>query len=333
MLSKNDFRKAIDIIEKSQRILITSHVKPDGDSCGCTAAFTDILLDMKKEVRPLFLTDIPYWYDFLFGNRPPVLGKDLQVEDLISKDFFDPDLIIIVDTNSINQLGDFFQYLRQTETPALILDHHVTSDGLGTIELQDKSASATGLIVKELFDQASWPLNEYSSRALFISIATDTGWFRFSNTDSRTFNCCADLMKKVKAIDDLYRRLNRNYSLPRFMLMVEMLKTLKFHLDGRYASQHITGEMFDKCGASYSDTENLIDECQKVASVMVASLFTELKEGQIKCSLRSRGEVDVGMIAQKFGGGGHFQAAGTTLDGPLDKAKDLILREVEDQLP
>ena len=108
-----------------------------------------------------------------------------------------------------------------------------------------------------------------------------------------------------------------------------MLNTLELHLDARFATQHLLQTDFEQTGAAYKDTENLIDECRRISTVEAAVLFVELKDGRIKCSLRSTGGIDVRKIAQKFGGGGHAMAAGAHLPGPLENAKELIKAEVE----
>jgi len=114
--------------------------------------------------------------------------------------------------------------------------------------------------------------------------------------------------------------------------MTAMLNTLQLHFDGRYAEQHLLLKDFENTGAAYKDTENLIDECQKIETVEVCALFVEQKDGKVKCSLRSRGGVDVRVVAQKFGGGGHREASGVHLQGPLEEAKKSIKTEIEKQL-
>jgi phosphoesterase RecJ-like protein len=114
--------------------------------------------------------------------------------------------------------------------------------------------------------------------------------------------------------------------------MTAMLNTLELHLDGRLATQHILLSDFVRTGAEHKDTENLIDECRRIKTVEASALFVEAKDGRFRCSLRSRGAVDVGKIAQKFGGGGHKMAAGLFLSHPLEKAKKLIVAEITKQL-
>jgi phosphoesterase RecJ-like protein len=335
-----DFQKAVEIIIKAESILITTHNKPDGDACGSVAAMHDALAALGKNVRLLFLSPVPKWYEFLFAEsakgcltaQVPVLGRDIQLEELIEGRFGEFDLVIIIDTNSYSQLPKFEQYLKQNNKPVFVIDHHVTSDGLGTVELVEPKAAASALIVHDLLKYVKWPITEEIAQALFLAVATDTGWFHFSNTDSRVFNSCAELIETGADPTKLYHELYQNFSTGRFNLLTVMLSTLELHFDGRFATQYLHQQDFQRTGASYEDTEDLINECQRIGSVEVAALFVELKDGRIRCSLRSKGAVDVCEIAQKFGGGGHKMAAGTYLAGPLENAKQLIKIDVEKQL-
>jgi len=208
----------------------------------------------------------------------------------------------------------------------------VTSDGLGDVELVDSSAAAAGLIAYDLIKFARWEITAPIARALFVALATDTGWFRFTNTDGRLCRAAAELIDLGADPAKMYHQLYQNFSFTRFKLLTEMLGTLQLHFDGRYAEQHLTAEHFRKTGATHIDTENLIDECQRISTVEVAAVFVELDDGRIKCSLRSRADVDVRKIAQKFAGGGHTMAAGLHLPGPLESAKQTIRNQIEKQL-
>lgn len=332
MIDEKEYQKALELINKSDTILITAHTRLDGDACGCIAAMDDTLTALGKKVKPLFLSPIPEWYEFLFDAQHPILGEDVTLEQLKQAQFADPDLIIIVDTNSYSQLPEFEEYLKNADKPVMIIDHHATADGLGDVELTEKDAAAAGLIVCDFIKYANWPITEKIAEALFVAMATDTGWFQFNNTDSRVFHSCAELIKAGANPAQIYYNLYQNYSLQRFKLMTAMFNTLELHLDGRLATQHIMLSDFAQSGAEHKDTENLIDECRRIRTVEASALFVEAKDGRVRCSLRSRGAVDVGKIAQKFGGGGHKMAAGLFLSPPLEKAKKLILTEIAQQL-
>ena len=331
MVSSENFQKALELISKSETILITAHTRLDGDACGCMAAMDALLTDLGKKVKLLLLSPPPDWYEFLFEHPNPVLGDDVSLEQLMRGQFFDPDLIMIIDTNSYSQLPEFETYLKQTEKPIMVIDHHSTADGLGDVELTEKDAAATGLIILDFLKYAGFPVTEKIAEALFVAAATDTGWFQFNNTDSRIFRSCAELIDAGAEPAKIYYNLYQNYSYQRFKLMTAMFNTVELHFNGRFATQHILLSDFAQSGASHKDTENLIDECRRISTVESSALFVESKDGRFRCSLRSRGAVDVGKIAQKFGGGGHKMAAGLYLPAPLENAKKTILDEMSRQ--
>lgn len=332
MVTNNDFQKAVDLINKSSNVLLTAHTKPDGDACGCIVAISNILETMGKKSSAVMLSQMPDWYDFLFAQKPPILGEDINLNQLTDGSFGEFDLIIIVDTNSLSQLPKFDEYLQQIDKPVLIFDHHATADGLGNVELVDSSAAATGLIVYDLIKYAGWRITEAIAEALFVTVATDTGWFQFSNTDSRVHRTCSELIDAGAKPIEIYHNLYQNFSYARFKLTVAMLNTLQLHLDGRFATQQISLRDFEQTGATHKDTENLINECRRISTVETAALLVELEDGRIRCSLRSTGGIDVSEIAAKFGGGGHKKAAGTFLPGPLEEAKEIILKEVNEKI-
>lgn len=332
MTTDDDFKKAIELIDKSAEVLITTHIRPDGDACGCAVAIRHALTGLGKQVRLLLLSEIPEWYRPLFDESVPILGRDVTLDDLIQGRFASPDLVVIVDTNSNSQLPKFSQYLKHNDKPVLVIDHHLSTDNLGSVQLVDTSAAAAALIVHDLIKHAGWKITERIAHALFVAVATDTGWFQFSNTDGRTFRNCADLIDAGANPSQIYHELYQSFSPQRFALLAAMLNSLELHFNGRYAAVQLSQKDFERTGAARRDTENLIDECRRIGTVEVAALFVELPDGRIRCSLRSRGAVDVRQIAQKFEGGGHQMAAGTFLPAPIKNAKQLIQLELEKSL-
>ena len=149
--------------------------------------------------------------------------KNLTLDDLKAAPF---DLVIIIDTNSCSQLPNFEQYLKNNRKPVLVIDHHVTSDGLGDVELIDSTSAATGEIVLELLKYADWPVNQKAAEALFVAVSNDTGWFRFGNTTSRTLRIAAELVDAGADPTGIYRKIYQSLSPARFGLMTAMLGTL-----------------------------------------------------------------------------------------------------------
>ncbi len=331
MISSKDFQKAVELINKSSNILITTHIKPDGDACGSVAVMYDVLTALGKKVELILPSELPEWYEFLFTEKVPIIDEDVTLEQLKQGQFAEPDLIVLIDVNSNNQLSKFSEYLKQNDKPVLVIDHHITNDGLGDVELIDTTAAATALIIFDFLKYANWQITEKIAQALFVAAATDTGWFQFGNTDSKVHRSCAELIDAGVNPTQIYHDLYQNFSPQRFKLMAAMLNTLELHLNGRFATQHILQADFERTGAAYKDTENLIDECQRISTVEAAALFVQLPDGRVKISLRSSGAIDVRKIAAKFGGGGHTMAAGVHLPGPLKDAKQLILGEMKEQ--
>ena len=339
MVTEADFKKATELIERSQRVLMTCHTRPDGDAVGSMRAMIEVLGALGKNTEPLLLSPLAEWYTFLFETPPPVLTDNVSLEQLHNGRYDTCDLVLIIDTNSYVQLPEFDQWLRQNDKKVLVVDHHATSDALGDVELVDVSAAAAGQIVYDWIRHAGWPLTPSIAEALFVALSTDSGWFKFSNADARLYRDAAALIDAGAEPARIYRRLYQNVSPTRMNLMVRMLQRLELHFGERVAVQHILRSDFDETGATGRDTENLIDECQRIGSVEVAVLFVELGQdpsrGQtgFRCSLRSKGIVDVQSIAQRWGGGGHRMASGVNLQGTLQQVRSQVLEAIDEQLP
>jgi phosphoesterase RecJ-like protein len=327
MINDETFQQAVDLINKSTNVLLTTHARPDGDACGCMSAMAETLTSLGKKSNLLLLSALPQWYGFSFDNKVPVLGSDITLEQLKEGLLADCDLLIILDTNCYSQLPGLDQLLKQNKTPVLVIDHHITTDGLGDVELIDTAAAATGQIVFQLLKYAGRPITNKIADCLFLAIATDTGWFQFGNTDSRALWDSAELIDAGANALEIHQKIYHNFTQERFQLMVTMLGRLQLHFDGRFAVQYLLNKDFEETGAQRPDTENLIDECRRIKSVEVAAMLVELPDGRFKVSLRSTGPIDVREIAQKFGGGGHTQAAGHHLPGPLENALETIKNE------
>ncbi|OQY06427.1 MAG: hypothetical protein B6I25_03880 [Planctomycetales bacterium 4572_13] len=325
------YQNAVDLINNANSVLLTTHIRPDGDACGCVRAMMEIIRQLGKKAQPLFMSPLAAWYESLFDEKPAILGNDVEPVQL-SQTYRDVDLIIIVDTDSTVQLPGFAEWLPNCGKKILVIDHHITGDDLADVKLLDTEAAAAGEIIFDLIKFANWDITEHIAESIFIALSTDTGWFKFGNTDSRIFHTAAELIDAGARPNVIYRLLYQSFTPSRLYLMTRMLDHLELHADGRIATQYILRKDFDETGASGPDTENLIDECQRIESVEVAVLFTELADAGFRCSLRSKGKVDVRKIAQKYGGGGHTLASGVNLEGPLEAAIGSIVDEITHQL-
>jgi len=202
----------------------------------------------------------------------------------------------------------------------VVIDHHATAGQIGSVQWIDTAAAATGVMVLELMGRLGWPMDEAIREALAVAILTDTGWLRFANTDGRALRAMARLVDAGIRLDELYRRLYQSDRPERLQLMARMLGSLELHCDGALATMLIRRADLRRTGAKGHETENLINEAMRLASVCVAALLVEEEDG-VRISLRSRAPVDVAEIAKAFGGGGHTRASGARAREDIEPLK------------
>lgn len=312
-------------VDAASRILITSHWRPDGDALGCVVALREVLRGLGKQVLAGVPDDVPGRYSFLAKAEPlPHLVREAQAVQA-----FAPDLVIIADTSAKAQLEPIWPLLETCPAKRLIVDHHVTHDVPAATELYDTTAGATGLVLLDWFTEAGWPINPIAAEAMFVAMATDTGWFRFSSADARMYHAAGRLIEAYGVQPNaLYQQLYMNESPNRARLLGAMLSSLEMHAQDQLAVCVITREMFTRSGAQYWETEDLINEPMRIGSVRVTALLIEEPDGKVRLSLRSKDTISVAAITKTFGGGGHERAAGARTPGPLAATKAQVIEAV-----
>jgi phosphoesterase RecJ-like protein len=193
------------------------------------------------------------------------------------------------------------------------------------VEFRDVSAAATGVLITELAEFLEVTLSIEAAVALFAAVATDTGWFRFPNTDSRTLSVAARLIDLGAKPHLLYRELYERSSLASLKLTARVLDRVSLEAGGRLAHTYVLLKDFQETATHPSDTEDLVNEGLTIEGVECAFILVEQQGGQVKASLRSRGATDVAAIARSCGGGGHVQAAGAMLPGPMAAAQQRLI--------
>jgi bifunctional oligoribonuclease and PAP phosphatase NrnA len=334
----NDYRRAIELIESAGRILVTTHIRPDGDAIGCLAAMKAVLESLPspdgsgRRVQSLFLSPVGDIYRFLVPSDAWFLGEQIKSERIQAGCLDDFDLAIVCDTSARRQLDCVFDALQKRTKPVLVIDHHLSGDGLGQCRLIDTAAAAAGEIVYELCDRAGWPIHPTAAEALFTAITTDTGWFHFENTTPRALRIAAELIEAGLKPDQLYQRLFMQDPPERLQLLALALQTLELHCDGKLALMHITKAMLQRAGAKHWQIENIVNEPMRIGTTLVSILMVEQEDGDTRCSFRSKAVVDVNAVAATFGGGGHARAAGAILNMPLDQARQNLIPALQNAL-
>ncbi len=308
----DDCARAIELLEGAGpdgRVLVLTHARPDGDALGSGLALQIAIQAAGRRADFALLTPPPGKYDWLIAPHAPLAAWERRV------DLGRYDRIAIVDTCTYNQLEGLADQLDEHRRRIAVIDHHATRDPIGAVQWIDTEAAASGAMVHELIRRAGWPVGRDVAEALFIALATDTGWFRFSNTNAAALRLAAELVERGLDVASLYQRTYQNDSPQRVALSAEMLRTLTLHAGGRLAIVRITQEMYARTGANPADTEGLIDYPQVIGSVIITVLMAERPSGGgVRLSFRSKDDaVDVNAIARSFGGGGHRRAAGAKL--------------------
>jgi phosphoesterase RecJ-like protein len=230
--------------------------------------------------------------------NPP--GVILKLNDTVTKaNVPKTDVVVIVDTSAWQQLGNMADVIQASPAKRVVIDHHVSSDEMGAIELKDVTAAATGELICEAAAAFGIEFDEDTANWLYAAIATDTGWFRFPSTTSRTMRISAALIDRGASPHYVFNLVHEQSSLSRVQ---------------------VDAKDMSETGAVPSDTEGLVNQCLTVAGSEAAFIAVELQTSQIKFSLRCRYPHDVASLAEQFSGGGHKLASGATLSGPLNVA-------------
>lgn len=327
-MSNIDFSKALDCLDKASSILITCHTRPDGDALGSAAALAQILRAKGKSAEIILPSDLPSRYAFLFAQPPRVIQDDWR--QAAPTGF---DTAVVLDTSVRAQLIPQYDFLCSDGLPVLVIDHHLSNEPFGTVNIIDPTASSVGLLVAELAQAWSVDLTLPAAEALFTAIATDTGWFKFPNADLRTFRQACQLIQAGVQPAKIHKTLYMQANPGRIRLLARALSTLELFCDGRLACMSLQQDDFVQAAAEPSDTEDFVNEPLRIESVEAAVMLTEMPQnGSVRISLRSKRQIDVAQLAKRFGGGGHSRAAGAQMLGPLSRAKQEIVSALTEEL-
>jgi phosphoesterase RecJ-like protein len=306
-------------------VLVTTHVRPDGDALGSCAAAALGLRKTGIEAEVLLLSHVPRKYAFVFRDNA-IVHHDASQHPLAESDLKRFDALLVVDTGTWSQLPGLREIIEHWDRPKIVVDHHLTQENWADVKLVVSAAAAAAEIVAELLNQWEIPIDHAMATALYLGIVSDTGWFQFSNTRPYTLRLAASLMETGVDTDRLYQALYQNERAERVALQTQAQQSMQLLLDGRLAVMQISKQDFELTKANVPDTENLINIPLQIATVEVSALIVEPKEGgPIRISLRSKGQLDVARFAEQFGGGGHARAAGLKLDTTLDDASHKVV--------
>lgn len=320
-------------LHDARNVVITTHAKPDGDALGSVLALARALEQTGKRVERWFI--------------PPILGSLRTLlrgvtyheyrgaDDSTPKD--EPDRIVVVDTGAWAQLEPFHHWLAARRKRVILLDHHLRGDDVASLRFIDSHAAAACEIVAKLIDVMGIRYDLPIAQALYVGIASDTGWFRFSNAGPFTHELAARLLRCGVDHAAIYAQLEQAERPQKLLLLIRALDSLELVAGGRAAVMTLSAADFGETGALPEETERLVDLPQIVQDVQVVVLITEDEAaGRIRLSFRSKpgpDAVDVNRLARQFGGGGHARAAGAKVNATLAEVRDRVFQAVHQIMP
>ncbi len=304
--------QVVELIENKQKFGITTHIKPDGDGIGSSLGLCWLLRSLGKTADVMANGPIPRSYADLPGAN--------EIFDIneISDEY---DAIFIIECSDITRPG--IAGLEHEFT--VNIDHHATSEHFGTINWIDSTASAVGEMIYNLCKAIGGRITKEIAECLYLALVTDTGSFHFSNTTDRTLKVASELVKAGVRPANVSESIYNSYPWSRIELMRQVLDTVRRDESGRVATLRQTLEMREEADAVDGDNNGFVNIPLAAKDVVASVYMREVAPGRYRVSLRSKGDLNVARVAEKFGGGGHRNAAGLRVEGDWDEQETQIV--------
>lgn len=319
-MDKNILNKIFDEIKQAQKILILSHVNPDGDTLGSMCALKLLLKDKADTlIQTSAPIGVPETYKFL-----PEINSSKNLDNI--QDIYD--LVIAVDVASIDRIVQKARQIFDNAKMTINIDHHKTNNGYAKLNYIIGGISSTGEVLYNIFKAQNIAITKDMADCLYVSILTDTGGFRYENTKPETLEIAANLIKLGVDNADITKKCYNKKAKNMVLFQSEIISKAKFLFNNSVAVALISENDFKKFGANNEYTEGIAETLRTIKTVEISAVLKESDNQTTKVSLRSD-NVDVCEIVKKFNGGGHIHAAGCTIKKPLKIAYELLVCEIE----
>lgn len=323
-----------DAITKSRRVLVATHVNPDGDAIGSAVALAHIALRNGAEARILLGMGLPDFLSWL--PLPAPTAKSLN-----ELGGWTPDLLLLADCGESNRAEpDLAAVLAGKHLPGpdwknLVvanIDHHVSNIGYGHLNWVEPSRSATGELVGLLAEHMGIPLNGELGEAVYLALVADTGNFSFANTGPDCLAMAARLVAGGLDIADFTSKYENTWNIAKMRLWGRLLSEVRLHAGGAVAYSIVPKNYLDELGLTKADLDGFAAWLRRLRGVRVGLFIREDRPSFCKISLRSMGDFDVNAVAALYGGGGHAAAAGAELPLPPAAVAEKVLADIEARL-
>ncbi|MHC4252835.1 MAG: DHH family phosphoesterase [Planctomycetota bacterium] len=310
-------------VRKAKKLLVLTHIRPDGDAVGSAVALVSLLRAAGRDARAVLADAMPRQYAFLEGASRIVPPRKVKPS------FARGALAVVLDTSNPERLGDA-RALFDAAARTASIDHHPSNSRFADADWLDPSAAAVGEMVRRLAGELGWGLTPAARDGLYVAIMTDTGRFTYSNTTASTLELAAELVRAGARPDVLAERVYGGKPAAEWELEARARASLKVERGGRIASIALTMRDFRETRTTPTAVGELASLPRLLEGVDLALFFYEIDRGRrTKVGLRSARGVDSNALAARFGGGGHALASGCTVDGPLEEVRPLVIAEAK----
>ncbi len=319
-------------IKTSKRIVVSTHVQPDGDGLGAETALYHYLKNAHKDVRVHNPDPLPHRYQFLDPQNSILLNPSL---DAAWSEF---DLWIIVDTNDPRRLGKIWSGLETRAKKIVFLDHHPDLDGAtdgvhypahATIVADDKSSSIGELLYKLFIEMNIAEINADLATGLYVSVMTDTNSFRYARTTPAAHQIAAHMIKLGVNPEETYQQIYSTKELSHVQLLGILLQNTKVSPSGKLAWMEMRLDLRKKYGATADDTFSFLNLLLVLRNAEVICILREEDDGSVRASIKSKGKVVINQVAMDLGGGGHKFEAGVAMRAPFDQVVETLTARLE----
>jgi phosphoesterase RecJ-like protein len=315
----NSFDTAVELLKRYDKIFIAAHIMPDGDCLGSALGLAWALRKLGKTVTVTCNDHVSNSFEYLTGFA-----------ELAPKIPTDEEFLVFVDGSSADRFGAAFDPKLFNGRPVLAIDHHITNEHFAPINFVDTRAASTAEIIYRIVLALGIPVDQTIAQCLLTGVVTDTLGFRTASTTVETLKTATALMEAGASIPDIVERSFNQVPLPNLRLRGRIFS--EAHLDGPILWAEISLKLLREMGVNGNGTNGIINQLLSVDAAKIAIIFTEKEHGKIDVGFRSRVGYDVSTIAARLGGGGHKQASGALIDGPLAAARERVLAEVKKSL-
>jgi phosphoesterase RecJ-like protein len=308
--------QVVELIEKKDRFMITSHIRPDGDGLGSGLALYWVLRSLGKDATVILRDRVPPAYRVLPG------WEGVRVQPDVGEDY---DAAFIIECSDLDRPG--LPGLRNLFT--VNIDHHATTLPFADINWIDSTAAAVGEMVYNLCKALGVEVTKEIADCIYTALLTDTGSFHFSNTTERTLKIASELVRRGVKPALISQALFYSHPFSKIRLMGMVLSTIERDESGRIAWVTMDHDMLLAANASEEDADGIVNQALSVDEVEAVAFFKELSPGVYRISLRSKGKNNVAKVAELFGGGGHRNAAGCRIEGDFADVRRRVVEELQ----